>query len=59
MSKSVQQKRNEAEQRRKAHDIRSIQEQLDLIAARRGESKKERQALLDRLERLQKEYHGR
>lgn len=56
--KTQEQKRMEAEQRQRQHDMRTVQEQLDVINKRRGSSKKEKQRLLDKLLKLQKDFHS-
>jgi hypothetical protein len=56
--KTDQQKREEAEQRQRERELRSLQEQLDLIEQRRGESKKEKKRLLERLLEVQHQFHS-
>lgn len=58
MSKTTEQKRDEAHQRQLERDMRSIREQLDVIATRRGASKKEKERLLAQLEKVQNEFHS-
>lgn len=56
--KKIDQKREEAEQRQRAREMRTIQQQLDLIQTRRGSSKKEKQKLLDQLLEIQNRFHS-
>lgn len=50
MPKTVQQKREEAEARQLVRSSRSIQDQMKLLEARRGNSTEERHNLLRQLE---------
>lgn len=45
MPKTLKQKQEEAVERQSAHEGRSVEQQLDLIATRRGNSLKERAKL--------------
>lgn len=51
MPKTIEQKREEADARKVAHDARTPQEQLDLVGTRRGDSYEERCKLLKKMEK--------